>query len=58
MEHPKNIFRTLLKLKPIFVLFFSFIEINGKVNDFLSNPNAFDLAISNSCEIQPKAFDR
>ena len=29
-----------------------------KFSDFVSNPYALNLAISNSCEIQSKAFDR
>ena len=49
----KKIFRNSLKLTPIFV-FFPFVKI--KLSDLLSNPNAFNLAISNSCGIPSKAF--
>ena len=29
-----------------------------KFGEFISNPHAFNLVISNSCEIQSKGFDR
>ena len=56
---PKRIFRKSLKLEPIFVFCFRLVKYaKMKFSDFISDPYAFNLAISNSCEIQSKAFDR
>ena len=56
---PKIIFRKPLKLEPIFVFCFQLVkQAKMKFSDFISNPHAFSLTISNSWEIQSKAFDR
>ena len=50
---PKRIFRKSLKLEPMFVFCFRLVKYAKiKFSDFISNPYAFNLAISNSCEIQ------
>ena len=56
---PKRILRKSLKLEPIFVFCFRLVkQAKVKFSDFVSNSYVFNLAISKSCEIQSKAFDR
>ena len=50
---PERIFRKSPELEPIFIFCFRLVkEAKIKFSEFISNPYAFNLAISNSCEIQ------
>ena len=56
---PKIILRKSLELKSMVAFCFHLVkQAKMKFSYFISNPYVFNLAVSKSCQIESKAFDR